>query len=135
MRKSILVVAMALSLAGPVSGQGADDEIRSVIDSQIEAFRADDFATAFEYASPMIQGMFGTADNFGRMVRQGYPMVWRPADVRFGGLSEREGRMVQSVVVTDEAGRIHLLEYDMIPSESSWEINGVRFVPQDALGA
>ena len=38
------------------------------------AFKAVDFAQAFTYA-PNIKGMFGTADRFGMMVRNGYPMV------------------------------------------------------------
>ena len=54
-----------------------------MISKQIEAFKADDFDTAFSFASPMIQRMFGSASTFGEMVQNGYPMVWRPAEVRF----------------------------------------------------
>ena len=135
MRKTCLIAVVALALSGPVQSQSADSLIQGVIGDQIEAFRADDFATAFTFASPMIQSMFGTPENFGRMVQQGYPMVWRPADVRFGGLTERQGRLFQSVVITDVGGRGHLLEYEMIPTGDAWEINGDRFLPQDALGA
>ena len=51
-------------------------------------FLQDDFATAFTFASPNIQGIFGTHQNFGQMVRSGYPMVWRPADVQYIELRE-----------------------------------------------
>ncbi len=112
-----------------------DATIRGVISGQIEAFRADDVDTAFEFASPTIQGMFGTPGNFGRMVREGYPMVWRPADVRFSRLGERGGRPVQGVLLTDGAGRVHVLDYEMIEVDGVWRINGVRFRDPDGAGA
>ena len=46
------------------------------INGQIEAFQRDDFNAAFSYASPGIQGIFGTAERCGQMVRNGYPTVW-----------------------------------------------------------
>lgn len=113
----------------------ADAVIRGVISKQIDAFGADDFDTAFEFASPNIQGMFRTPGNFGRMVREGYPMVWRPAEVRFSGLRTEGGRQVQGVVVTDGAGRLHVLDYEMIEDETGWRINGVRLRDPGDAGA
>ena len=104
----------------------ANDEARAVISSQIEAFLADDFVTAFGFASPMIQGMFGSPERFGAMVRNGYPMVWRPSDVQFLSSEERGGATIQTVRVTDADGRLFILEYEMIASEDGWRINGVR---------
>ncbi len=135
MRRHVLMAGLVLALSGPVPAQTTDGLIRDVIANQIEAFRADDFDTAFTFASPAIQGMFGTADRFGQMVRQGYPMVWRPADVRFGGLTARAGALYQSVLITDTKGTIHLLEYEMISTPDGWEINGVRLLKPGALGA
>lgn len=135
MRRHVLMAGLVLALSGPVPAQTTDELIRDVIANQIEAFRADDFDTAFTFASPAIQGMFGTADRFGQMVRQGYPMVWRPADVRFGGLTARAGALYQSVLITDTKGTIHLLEYEMISTPDGWEINGVRLLKPGALGA
>ena len=43
---------------------------------------------AFDYASPTIRGIFGSPDRFGAMVQQGYPMVYRPSEVRY--LERRE---------------------------------------------
>ena len=62
------------------------DEVQTTITSQLDAFLQDDFARAFEYASPSIQPMFRNSDNFGMMVQRGYPMVWRPAKSRFWNL-------------------------------------------------
>ena len=72
-----LAIALALSLPAPARAQGAD--IEATIGRQLEAFRADAFDDAFTFASPMIQGLFRTPETFGEMVRNGYPMVWRPA--------------------------------------------------------
>ncbi|MEO0386463.1 MAG: DUF4864 domain-containing protein [Pseudomonadota bacterium] len=115
--------------------QTTDRDIRSVISSQFSAFQADDFGMAFTFASPMIKSMFGTPERFGLMVREGYPMVWRPANVEFAGLEERGGRMVQTVMVTDQAGRLHLLDYEMIETADGWQINGVRLRRPSGAGA
>jgi hypothetical protein len=69
------------------------------------------------------------------MVREGYPMVLRPADVRFAALDDRDGRKVQSVLLTDQAGALHVLEYEMVPFEGGWRINGVRLRKAGDSGA
>ena len=131
-----LVIWLGL-MTGAAPGSAGEPEaaIRDVISGQIEAFAADDIDSAFEFASPTIQGMFGTPGNFGRMVRKGYPMVWRPADVRFSRLGERGGLPVQGVLLTDGAGRVHVLDYEMIEVDGVWRINGVRFRDPDGAGA
>ncbi|MEP3847243.1 MAG: DUF4864 domain-containing protein [Paracoccaceae bacterium] len=131
MRNWIVGVVFALGLAGPSFGQG--DEIKGVISSQIEAFQSDDFSTAFTFASPSIQLMFRTPDNFGRMVSQGFPMVWRPSDVEYLGLRQDRGTLVQRIKVTDADGRLHVLDYFMVETADGWKINGVEFVKQDDL--
>ncbi|MFD0857702.1 DUF4864 domain-containing protein [Roseovarius aquimarinus] len=118
-----LCAAAALALAPPARAQ--EEPIRAVIEAQIEAFEADDFDTAFTYASPTIQGMFGNARNFGAMVKGGYPMVWRPDNLRFLALEERGGRLYQDVMVRDLEGALHILEYQMQEGENGWKINGV----------
>ena len=126
------VFAAGLALAGTAFADEA--AIQGVISSQIEAFQADDFATAFTFASPMIKDIFRTPENFGRMVRQGYPMVWRPADVQFGELQERNGLLFQRVEVQDGAGSRFALEYQMIETAEGWQINGVQVLRLPGVG-
>ena len=126
----LLVFAHAGALA-----QTAGDTIRSVIGGQLEAFEADDFVTAFGFASPTIQGMFGTPERFGEMVRNGYPMVWRPGEVTFSDRREVGGRTYQTVLISDREGRLHMLEYEMVEGGDGWKINGVRFLRPPSLGA
>ena len=110
------------------------EEIEGTIRSQMDAFLQDDFDTAFSFASPSIKGIFGSPENFGRMVREGYPMVWRPDDVEFGSLREENGRLRQRVTVIDGAGRAHALDYDMIETPDGWQINGVELIRAQGIG-
>ena len=108
LRMCVLSVALAVMSAGPVSAQRA--VITDVIDAQMAAFLRDDFNRAFTFASPNIRGLFGSPERFGVMVRQGYPMVWRPAEVSYGPLREVAGHLWQRVEVLDQSGRLHLLD-------------------------
>ncbi len=126
MRRLLLAVTLSAGLASGAFAQSA--EIEANIAAQIRAFKADDFATAFTFASPNIQNIFRTPENFGAMVRNGYPMVWRPADVRFLDLREMDGALWQKVMITDGAGRVHILDYQMIRQENGWKINGVHLL-------
>lgn len=126
MRRLLLAVSLS---AGLVSGAFAQNaEIEANIAAQIQAFKADDFATAFTFASPNIQRLFGTPENFGVMVQRGYPMVWRPVDVRFLDLREVAGELWQKVMITDGDGRVHILNYQMVQLDNGWKINGVQLL-------
>ncbi|MEY8842319.1 DUF4864 domain-containing protein [Cribrihabitans sp. XS_ASV171] len=124
--RHLFAALIALGLAGPALAQS--DEIEANIRAQIEAFRADDFTTAFTYASPTIRNLFGTPENFGTMVRNGYPMVWRPDGLRFLELREIAGNLWQKVKITDAEGRVHILDYQMVRQEDGWKINGVQIL-------
>ena len=130
-----LFVAFLLSAPAGRADDASAAAIREVISEQIDAFRADDFGTAFAFASPGIQEMFGSPDRFGQMVRDGYPMVWRPGDVRFSDLVEDGGHTVQRVLVTDQSGAFFVLEYEMVQGEQGWRIDGVRLLRQGDVGA
>ncbi|WP_324751610.1 DUF4864 domain-containing protein [Roseovarius sp. Pro17] len=126
MRHFILALCAAAALSLAPAARAQEGPIRAVIEAQIEAFEADDFDTAFTYASPTIQGMFGTAENFGAMVKGGYPMVWRPDELRYLALEERGGLLFQDVMVRDDKGALHILEYQMQEGAGGWKINGVN---------
>lgn len=133
MRRWIVGAVLGLVSAGALLAQ--DSPIEAVISQQIQAFRADDFARAFTFASPSIQGLFGSPENFRRMVTQGFPMVWRPAQVEFLALRSADGRLAQRVRIVDEAGLVHVLDYFMIPTDDGWKINGVELLKQEGLNA
>lgn len=123
----IPLVALVLALLSPaVLRADSGTEIRAVIAAQIEAFRRDDWEGAFAFASPGIRSMFRTADRFGGMVRQGYPMVWRPARIEPGPLTEGPRGPVQTMFIEDSRGVLHEAEYEMQQVGGAWRINGVR---------
>lgn len=133
MRNGLHAVLLAFCLALPVAAQ--EEPIQETIQSQIEAFQADDFARAFTFASPTIKGMFGTPENFGMMVKQGYPMVYRPAEVQMMELREVAGNLWQRVRITDQAGAGWYLDYMMVETAEGWQINAVQILPAPDVGA
>jgi hypothetical protein len=135
MRATLLGTVAAIVIAGAAHAQDAQSAITATIQSQIDAFLSDDFETAFTYASPTIKQLFGTSERFGMMVRQGYPMVWRPGAVRYLELEEKGGGLFQKVLITDGQGVPHLLEYQMIETADGWQINGVRILEAPQVGA
>lgn len=109
--------------------------VEATIGAQLEAFIADDFVTAFGFASSSIKGIFGSPERFGNMVRNGYPMVWRPGDVRYLELRNIDGALWQKVLIRDQAGGLHVLDYQMIETSDGWRINGVQLLKQPDVGA
>jgi len=134
MRVLVLSVLLMLGL-GLRPGLANEQEIEAVITAQIDAFKVDDFETAFTFAHPNIRRLFGTPQNFGVMVRRGYPMVWRPAEVLYLDQYARQDGVAQIVRITDAQGRAFHLEYAMVQTPQGWRINGVRFLEQDDLAA
>ncbi|MDD9921406.1 MAG: DUF4864 domain-containing protein [Boseongicola sp.] len=138
MRLVWIAVLTWFAIAVPSIGQEAlprSSGIENTIQSQIDAFQVDDFEKAFTFASPNIRTLFGNSDRFGSMVRNGYPMVWRPSELRFLELREIAGNLWQKILVRDTNGNIHLLDYQMIQTDDGWRINGVQLLRAPDVGA
>lgn len=133
MRPAILSFILAFGLALPVLAQ--DNPIAKVISDQIAALQSDDFETAFTYASPNIKRIFGTPERFGQMVRDGYPMVHRPAEVTMLDQTPSGSQIIQRVMMRDASGRLHILAYAMVETEEGWQINGVQILRAPEVGA
>ena len=132
----ILALVFSVSLMLPVVAQDAPRAtVQGTVQGQIEAFLRDDFEAAFDFASPGIRRFFGDPGNFGAMVRQGFPMVWRPADVRFLKSRDLGAITLQNVMIRDAEGVFHVLEYQMELADNGWQINGVRILEQPEVGA
>lgn len=130
----LLAAVLAVTLM-PSALRAQDSTIPQVIENQLSAFQADDFATAFDYASPTIKRLFGTAERFGQMVQSGYPMVYRPGEVNMLEQRGMGDSVVQRVMIRDGAGRLHFLDYQMVPADGGWQINGVQIVQAPQVGA
>jgi len=128
-------VFACLTASFAFADEPANPAMRGVITSQIEAFRVDDFGLAFSYASPNIQNYFQSSERFEAMVRNGYPMVHRPAEVRFLELREFAGALWQKMLIRDQAGVVHILDYQMVKGDEGWLINAVELLQQPETGA
>jgi Domain of unknown function (DUF4864) len=135
MRAHVFGLLLSL-LALPVfADEARNPDIEATINNQLQAFTAEDFVTAFTFASPFIKDIFGTPENFGAMVNQGYPMVAHPGNVRMLELRQVAGGLWQRVMITDQAGATHMLDYEMIETPEGWQINGVQLLPPVGIGA
>ena len=131
----VLAVVLAIwAFAGPVVAQDRD-AIEDVIGQQLRAFIERDVEEAWSYASPMIQGMFGTPSRFGMMVEQGYPMVWDNRDAQFMEREEAGKLVLQRVYVRDSQGRGWVLSYAMLETDAGWKIDGVSVIPAPDVSA
>jgi len=135
-----LATACALSfcLAMPAHADDPDAAAavaaRDVIQSQLDAFEADSAKDAYEFAAPNIRRMFPTAQIFGRMVRQGYPMVWDPADTEFLDAKQDGDRIVQRLRLIDRQGQPYIAVYMMMQVDGVWRIAGVSITRDDSFG-
>lgn len=127
MRVKYIALVFAFLVAG-ISANAEDGpraSILNVIGAQLEAFQRDDAPSAFALASPDIQAMFGTPDNFLKMVAEAYAPVYRPREFTFLDLVEKNGRLVQRVLFTGPDGKQVLALYMMArQADGSWRIAG-----------
>ncbi|MFZ5963310.1 DUF4864 domain-containing protein [Thalassococcus sp. BH17M4-6] len=136
MRQILFALIACIGLShGALAQTQSGADVQDTIQRQLDAFMADDFDTAFTFAAPNIQGMFGTPENFEMMVKRGYPMVWRPADVTFGDLRDDGATVAQRVIIRDQKGATHVLEYTMVDQGGMWRIAGVQIIPQAGVAA
>ena len=126
------MVLIVLTTLGATAQQA---DIESTITGQFEAFKADDFEGAFQFASPNLQMMFRSAENFKRMVTAGYPMVWKHSEFRFLDLREAAGTLWQKVQVTDLKGFTYLLDYQMVETTDGWRIAAVQLLDAPSVSA
>jgi len=128
---AMLVALACLLPAHSVAQQktGPGDRIRDVIQSQLKAFRQDDGAGAYRYASPMIRMMFPDPGRFMQMVQRAYAPVYRSSNIEFRRFGAMGGRTVQEVHLTGPDGQRYAAYYSMQrQADGSWKINGVRLV-------
>ncbi|MFO1148772.1 MAG: DUF4864 domain-containing protein [Alsobacter sp.] len=128
----LCLVVFSLALAPPAAfavDETATSTIRSIIEDQLEAFRHDDAATAYGFASPGIQRMFPTQDEFMSMVKRGYAPVYRPQSFTFARTTDINGTIAQEVRIVDADGGQWLALYTMEQqADGSWKISGCRLV-------
>jgi hypothetical protein len=106
----------------------ADDEtdVRTVIESQLNAFAADQGDAAYSHAAPIVQQAFPSVDQFMAMVKGGYRPVYRNTAREFMKLEpDGLGRPSMRVILTGEDGKRYEAFYAMQKQDDgSWKIAG-----------
>ena len=121
-------IAVIFIFISTISTADEQTDIQNTISNQLEAFASDDFTEAFTHASPGIKDIFGSVDNFSRMVKKGYPMVWRYNNFQFLKLEETPQGYSQIVRITDKKDELFLLKYFMKNISGIWKISGVTII-------
>jgi hypothetical protein len=136
--RSLLRVLAAFALAASFSAQatpvskGDTKKIRSVIQAQLDAFARDDAQRAFSYAAPGIRKMFGSPERFLAMVREGYPVVYRPASVGFLAPEANGATVIQAVEMADGEGTLWVAVYQLERQRGgAWRITSCELMPSD----
>jgi hypothetical protein len=129
-------VLAAILLSGPAkAGETEVKAAQQVIQSQLEAFLADDAALAYSFAAPNIKRFFPTQQSFMSMVESGYMPVRRPQSYAFGKSQEMSATsIVQQVLLVGPDGKTYEAVYTLESQpDGSWLITGVSMRASNAL--
>lgn len=128
--RSVILASVLVGAASAAALEAGDSErMRSLVDRQIEAFRADGGARAFSMASPTLQGMFGSPERFMAMVREAYRAVYRPRSYTFGEVRDGTAGPELSVLIEDGDGVDWTAIYSFErQADGSWAISACRLV-------
>ena len=140
LRASLLAVlawAALLALPGRAAVSVEDSQaLQGTVQAQLAAFAGDDAECAFSYAAPNIRSLFQTPENFMAMVRQAYPVVYRPKDVQFLPPRSLDAAVVQPVHMRDSDGKSWLAMYTLQRQvDGLWLISGCVLAPNRSVGA
>jgi phosphoglycolate phosphatase-like HAD superfamily hydrolase len=123
-----VLVALLLGLAPAAAAAQSEADVKDaggIVMQQLEAFRRDDFETAFGFASTEIHQLFDRA-RFEQMVRTGYPEIARSASAVIEGVERADGsRLYLFVRVRGANGRVVEAIYELLREAGGWRINGV----------
>ena len=123
-------VAIASWLGNVADAKAADDgpnpkeEIQKVIRQQLDAFRQDDFKTAYGFAHPGVKDQFTQAE-FERMVRGGFPIMLNPGEIVFGAMQEDAAKAAAQVLLRGENEETTAYQYLLEKEGGNWRITAV----------
>ena len=103
----------------------ASKEVQEIISSQIDAFKQNDIKKAYTFAAPNIQAQFPSPEIFGLMVRNGYPVIWKPKSFKFTRFKDLGNRCIQRVLFQSYNGSLETYDYILEKDDNLWKIAGV----------
>jgi hypothetical protein len=136
MTRWIVLALLLLAPALPAAGQTpktAPKEASEPVMKQLEAFRRDDFDTAYTFASSDIRQQFDRGA-FEHMVRNGYPEIARSTFATVSGSTVApNGHAYLSIKIRGANGNNIEALYELVLENGQWKINGVSAKPDPGL--
>ena len=123
--KKVWIIAIFISLVSTLVFADESKMVRDTISSQIEAFKENNIAKAYTFAAPNIQAQFPTPEVFGLMVKNGYPIIWRPKSFKFTKFQDLGNRSIQRVLFQSYDGSLETYDYILEKYDDLWKIAGV----------
>ena len=127
MKRIVLAVGLALALLPLCAWAGSPTDAKAATEPvvlQLEAFRRDDYDTAFGFASAEIQAQFDR-QSFEVMVRRGYPEIARSSFATFVKAElAPHGAAYVTVRIRGANGQSIDALYELV-WQDGWKINGV----------
>jgi hypothetical protein len=112
------------STAARLSGESVRRDLIDVIQSQLAAFRKNDYPKAYHYAASGLRDEV-SLPAFERMVRHSYPEIAGSSGAQFGMIVDNGDEAVVEVVIITDTGRPGEYEYLLTRELTGWRINGV----------
>ncbi|MEH6524563.1 MAG: DUF4864 domain-containing protein [Sneathiella sp.] len=133
---SLVCTTISVKAGAEEINKGDAAAFQEIITFQIMAFQADNADAAFAFATPKLQEIFQSPENFISMVRQGYAPVYRPKSFEFGQTELKDGHPTQVVTIVGPSGTLWaaLYTFEQQPN-GSWRISGVYLVKQPGAAA
>ena len=104
-----------------------ETELRRVIESQLTAFRQDDYARAYNFASSALKTRI-SLPAFERMVKSGYPFIAKSSAVQFGVILDNGEEALVNATIAGESGALRHYQYLLQRERSGWKIISVTEV-------
>lgn len=126
----VCMFSIDYSLAQGIENEADAEASRSVVEDQLEAFKARDLDRAYSHAAPGIRAMFPSVEQFSAMVERGYGAIFKNETYVFGRNRQDAQDMFHEVIITDETGKQWQAVYSLRRQEDgSWRITGVKMNP------
>lgn len=120
--------------SGRISPREIREGVRTTVEGQLGALRANRFEIAYEYAARGIRRQFSAAV-FAEMLRRGYPALLEHKRAELGLVRDNgDGRAVVDVDVFDGAAKLARYRYQLVLERGGWRIEGVVLVRPAARG-
>lgn len=126
------LLALTCSLAAvPAAGQESDrsaaQEVRLVVQLQLDAFSEDDAEKAFSLATEATQTLAGTPGKFLHVIKQQFKPIYRHRDALFSEPEIIGPHALQVVQLTDHDNLVWIAIYQVeLERDGAWKVDGCQ---------